>query len=62
MKPNQNKSKLSLNKQTVQKLDSNKLSTVKGGAEAAHTTTVILSVTVVEVTTPLCVLGCAATI
>jgi hypothetical protein len=62
MKPNQNNRKLSLNKQTVQKLDSNKLSAVNAGVAAAHTTTVILSVTVVEFTTILCVLGCGATI
>lgn len=61
MKPNQNNRKLSLNKQTVQKLDSNKLASVNAGV-AANTTTVILSITVVEFTTILCVVACGATI
>ncbi|HRI21874.1 MAG TPA: class I lanthipeptide [Panacibacter sp.] len=64
MKPNQISSrKLNLNKQTVQKLDNSKLSTINAGAAAkAGTTTVILSVTVVEITTILCVVGCGVTI
>lgn len=66
MKPNQTKNrKFNLSKQTIQPLDNSKMAAIKAGyaaLEAEHTTTIVLSVTVVEATTVLCVGICAATI
>jgi hypothetical protein len=61
MKQDLKTSKLKFNKQTIQKLNGDKMANVKAGA-AAHTTTVLVSIVVGEVTTIFCWIGCTATI